>query len=44
MDGDIKGIRTCKVISVDDPEGADRIKVRLSPEDNDKTVDDIDYA
>lgn len=44
MSGKISLVRFCKVISVDDDTDADRIKVRLSPEDNSKTIDDIDYA
>lgn len=44
MDGKINGVRFCKVLSLDDDTDADRIKVRLSPEDNSKTLDEIDYA
>ena len=44
MDGKIQTVRFCKVISVTDDTDADRIKVRLSPEDNSKTIDEIDYA
>lgn len=44
MDGKISCVRTCRVLSIKDDEGADRIKVRLAPEDNDKTVEEIDYA
>lgn len=44
MEGKIPVVRFCKVISVDDTTDADRIKVRLSPEDNTKTMDEIDYA
>ena len=44
MDGKINGIRFCKVLSLDDDADADRIKVRLSPEDNSKTLEEIDYA
>lgn len=44
MNGKIPVVRFCKVITVDDDTDADRIKVRLSPEDNSKTVDEIDYA
>ena len=44
MEGKITGVRFCKVISIDDDSDADRIKVRLSPEDNSKTNDEIDYA
>lgn len=34
MEGRISGIRFCKVLSITDDTDADRIKVRLSPEDN----------
>lgn len=44
MEGKIPVVRFCKVISVDDTTDADRIKVRLSPEDNTKTLDEIDYV
>jgi hypothetical protein len=44
MDVVIKGVRFCKVISVDDNTDADRIKVRLSPEDNSKGINEIEYA
>ena len=44
MEGKINTVRFCKVISVEDDTDADRIKVRLSPEDNTKTIDEIDYA
>ena len=44
MDGRIPVIRYCQVISIDDNTDADRIKVRLSPEDNSKSMDEIDYA
>ena len=44
MSGKIPVVRFCKVIAIDDDSDADRIKVRLSPEDNSKTIDDIDYA
>lgn len=43
-EGKIPLVRFCKVISIDDDTDADRIKVRLSPEDNDKSLGDIDYA
>ncbi len=33
-----------EVVSVDDPTGGDRIKVRLLPEDRRKTIDEIDFA
>lgn len=44
MEGKIQTVRFCKVISVSDDTDADRIKVRLSPEDNSKSIDEIDYA
>jgi hypothetical protein len=44
MVGDIQVVRFCKVISTVDILDADRIKVRLSPEDNSKEIDEIDYA
>ena len=44
MEGKISCVRFCKVISVDDNTDADRIKVRLNPEDNTKSIDEIDYA
>ena len=44
MDGKIPVVRFCKVLSIDDNTDADRIKVRLSPEDNSKTLEEIDYA
>ena len=44
MDGKIPVVRFCKVISIDDDTDADRIKVRLSPEDNNKTDTELDYA
>ena len=37
-------IRICEVISVDDEQKGDRIKVRIYPEDNRKTIADIQYA
>ncbi len=37
-------VRFCKVVSIDDDTDADRIKVRLTPEDNSKTDDQLDYA
>lgn len=40
----IQVVRYSKVISIDDDTDADRIKVRLIPEDNSKTIDEIDYA
>jgi hypothetical protein len=44
MNGDIQVVRFCKVISVKDDTDAGRIKVRLSPEDNSKDINEIDYA
>ena len=44
MEGKISVVRFCKVLSIEDNTDADRIKVRLSPEDNDKTLEEIDYA
>ena len=44
MEGKISVVRFCKVISIDDDTDADRIKIRLYPEDNDKTLSEIDYA
>lgn len=44
MSGKIQLVRFCQVLSIDDDTGADRIKVRLQPEDNDKRLEDIDYA
>lgn len=44
MEGRISGIRFCKVESITDDTDADRIKVKLTPEDNYKTIDEIDYA
>jgi hypothetical protein len=44
MDGKIQNVRFCKVIEIDDDTDADRIKVRLAPEDNSKTMSEIEYA
>ena len=44
MDGKIQNVRYCRVISIDDETGSDRIKVRLSPEDNDKSNEELAYA
>lgn len=44
MDGKIQGVKFCNVISIDDNTDADRIKVRLLPEDMSKSIDEIDYA
>lgn len=43
--GDIPVIRQCEVLSIDDPAGCDRIKVRLKPEDTPITnIDKIPYC
>lgn len=44
MVGKIPVVRYCKVVSIEDSNDADRIKVRLIPEDNSKSIDEIDYA
>lgn len=44
MQGRINVVRFCEVLSIDDDTDADRIKVKLEPEDNSKTLDEIDYA
>lgn len=44
MNQKIPLVRFCKVLSIDDDADADRIKVRLEPEDNSKTLEQIDYA
>ena len=44
MEGKIPVIRFCKVLSIDDETDSDRIKVRISPEDNSKSLKNIDYA
>lgn len=44
MDGKLSIVRFCKVVSIDDDTDADRIKVRLTPEDNSKTLSEIEYA
>lgn len=44
MEGKIQGVRFCKVVSVSDDTDADRIKVRIAPEDNSKSIEMIDYA
>jgi hypothetical protein len=44
MEGKIQTVRFCKVISISDDTDADRIKVRLNPEDNSKSIDEIEYA
>lgn len=45
MGGEIVNVRFCEVISIIDNDDADRIKVRLYPEDNNiKSIDDIPYA
>lgn len=42
--GKIKVVRFTKVISIDDDADADRIKVRLQPEDNGKSIEELPYA
>jgi hypothetical protein len=38
-------VRICEVISVDDKNDGDRIKVRMHPEDNHKkSIDEYDYC
>lgn len=44
MIGEIPCVRVAPVVSITDESDADRIKVRLYPEDNSKTLADIDYA
>lgn len=44
MDGKIQLVRYCEVAWIEDNTDGDRIKVRLSPEDNDKEDKDLDYA
>ena len=44
MEGKITTVRFCEVLSIDDDTDADRIKVRLAPEDNSKSLEEIDYA
>lgn len=44
MEGRIQCVRFCKVVSISDDTDADRIKIRLIPEDASKTVEEIDYA
>ena len=44
MDGKLQTVRFCKVISVYDEADAGRIKVRLAPEDNSKSLEELDYA
>ena len=44
MEGKIPVVRFCKVVDINDSTDADRIKVRLSPEDNTKTLEEIEYA
>lgn len=44
MQGRINVVRFCEVLSIDDDTDADRIKVKLEPEDKSKTLDEIDYA
>lgn len=38
---DVQGVKVCEVISVEDKTGMDRIKVRMIPEDNHKTNEQI---
>ena len=42
MQEKITSVRFCEVISVDDEMDADRIKVRLNPEDNYKKDKDLE--
>lgn len=44
MTGKISNVRFCRVLSIDDDTDSDRIKVQLSPEDNNKKLEQIDYA
>jgi hypothetical protein len=44
MIGKILNVRFCRVLSIDDDTDSDRIKVQLSPEDNNKSIEQIDYA
>lgn len=44
MEGKIKGVRICKVLEISDDTDADRVKVRLLPEDSNKTQAELDYA
>lgn len=44
MNSKINFVRFCKVISITDVNDAGRIKVRLEPDDNDKTDQELDYA
>ena len=44
MSTSIPGVRFCEVLSVDDKTDAQRIKVRLLPEDASKNLSEIDYA
>lgn len=45
MSEDRSVLRECEVLSVDDPQGGGRIKVRMIPEDNNAaSLDDIPYA
>jgi hypothetical protein len=44
MNGKINIVRFCRVIDIHDETGAGRIKVRLEPEDNDKTDERLDYV
>lgn len=44
VEGKIQSVRFCKVESIYDDSDAQRIKVRLAPEDNSKKIEDIPYA
>jgi hypothetical protein len=44
MEGKIKVVRFCEVISIDDPYDAGRIKVRLNPEDKVLENENLPYA
>ena len=44
MEGRIQCVRFCKVVSISDDTDADRIKIRLVPEDTSKNIEDIEYA
>jgi len=44
MEGDIKVVRVCEVIWVDDNTDSNRIKVRLLPDDEGETIDQLPYV
>ena len=45
MEGLMPFVRVCEVLAIDDNKDGDRIKVRLSPEDDNKeSIEQIDYA